>query len=116
METEDLEDLIRPYLVSHATVLPVPRDAASPVAVTWVLPSSTRVRLNSPVTPEPLSVWIRILIGLNGNPVRSRSDTEGRSEADHELRRRSGVRQIHELSKLHAGNIPGRILIEINIE
>ena len=86
-ETEDLEDLIRPYLVRHASVLAVPRDAAGAVAVTWVLPSSACVGLNSPVMPEPLTVWIKILIGLYRNPIGSRSNTEGIRQTDYEVRR-----------------------------
>ena len=39
-EPENLKHLIGPYLIDHASALPVPRDAASPVAVAWVLPAA----------------------------------------------------------------------------
>src|SRR5207249_6471850 len=57
-EAEDLENLVGPYLVGHAGVFSVPSDTAGAVAIARVLPDSARIRLNSPVVPEPLPVWI----------------------------------------------------------
>src|SRR5438552_16885325 len=64
-EPENLKHLIGPYLIGHASALPVPRNAAGPVTVTWVLPGSACVGFDSPIMPEPLAIRIGILPGLH---------------------------------------------------
>src|ERR1051325_4522020 len=65
MEPENLKHLIGAYLIGHPTTLSVPCEAAGSVAITGVLPGSACIGSNSPVIPEPLAIWIRILPSLH---------------------------------------------------
>ena len=112
-----MENLIGPYLVRHAGVLSVPSGAAGPVPVARVLPDSARVRLNSPIVPEPLPIWIEILHSLHRNPVGPRRrEYADRRPADLKVRRRPGVGSIEKRGNLRPGQVPRAICVKINVK
>ena len=115
-EAEDLENLIGPYLIGHAGILSVPSNAARAVTVARILPGRARVRLNSPVVPEPLTVCIEILPRLYRDPMGSRVEGDGVGQTDRKVSGSSRVSQIEVSTHRCPRQIARAIAVKVHVE
>ena len=66
--------------------------------------------------PEPLTIWVKILPSLDGDPTGSRGYGDGMGQIDRKVRGSSGVRQIEVSANQCSGKIARAIAVKVNVE